>query len=324
MDALSKKIKRNLKKTRICYVIAFIIFIVQFLLDLTINFATIISNKIKISFVLIAFSDWTWWSALIWIISSFFFGIFAEKNFVVKPPSFVGFMDKNVYTYPKTTLVITMTVALILSDPIITALTCFLLGQKGTYGLSIIPAILGHIFLIIAYVNVIKFNNRINNKEKEQKRRTDKANLLLSKTGKMFVIKYYNQLKTQNTIDIIDIIQENYSETTKTNRISSAKKIFSSNLQTEALNIILKNDDGVVNQELLNLAKIFLEKETVESITKNKKTTAKKIRHNKPEIIPDCSLCKYYINDRNCEIWRKKPAVPCEEFKIIKNPLTFK
>ena len=336
MEDLNLKIKQNLKHTKIWYIIAAIVFLIQFIIDLIFGLSKIISNKISINIVLIAFSDWTWWCIFFWVIGSFFIGIFVEKTYRLPKLLEENSMNNTEYTFLPKKFVLNMTVEIIITSPLIVALLSVLYGQNGAYGLAIIPVIIGHVCFVKAYFQTRKFFNFINKeyyakikeqtrKTREQNDKTAKVNFLLNKTGKAFFIKYYNQLKTQNLIDIIDVVQENYTEKAKTKRILNAKKIFLKDLQIETLNIILKNGDGVLNQELLNLAKTLLEKEIAEKIAKNaKKIATKNIKQTNSKIIPDCSLCKYYIDDKNCEIWRKKPTEPCKEFKIIKNPLIFK
>lgn len=323
---------KNLKRVKICYIIAMIVFLIQFILDLIIDFSEIISNRISINVVLIAFSDWKWWGIFIGIIGSLFIGIFAEKIFSL-PNTIISDMDKlkngENYTFLPKNYFFNMTVELILSSPFIIALLSVLSGQYGTYGLAGIPAIVGHIFFIITYCQTLKVFNNINKKQnnanKKQSEKTGKASKLLKKTGKIFFIKYYNQLKKQNIIDIMDIIQENYSENIKRSRIISAKKIFSKNLQVEALNIIIKNEDELANQEIISLCKSILETETRE--TNNQISEKNDLRHKKtkkPDIVPDCSYCKYRIDETTCEIWREKPAAACEEFIKDNNYLNFK
>lgn len=121
-----------------------------------------------------------------------------------------------------------------------------------------------------AYLTSVCFGKYYNNQDvtdtKKHKiiMKEKNCNDLLKKCGKQFFVKYYYQLKKQNLIDIIDIIQENYSESSKKIRIINAKKIFSVNLQIEALNIIIKNEDDVANQIIIDKAKSILENETVE------------------------------------------------------------
>ena len=328
MKELTSKIKNNLKRTKICYIIAAVVFLVQFVLDLIIGFSAIISNKISINVVLVAFSDWIWWCNFLWIIGSFIIGIFAEKTFSL-PKLLEGSSENNGYIFLHNHLILSMTIDIGFSSPFIIPLLSVLIGQYGTFGLAILPAIIGHIFFIIAYCQTIKVFNAVNktsnNSNKKQRVKRDKANKLLSQTGKIFFIKYYNQLKNQNIIDIVDVIQDNYTEKTLKIRIENAKKIFAKNLQVEALNIILNNEDVLLDQKMIGLTKTLLEKENIEKINQSKKNQSEAVAQTKKQnFVPDCSICKYNIDDTTCEVWRKKPTGICEEFKKNKTSLTFK
>lgn len=112
-----------------------------------------------------------------------------------------------------------------------------------------------------------------------------RCNDLLKKCGKQFFVKYYYQLKKQNLIDVIDIIQENYNESSKKSRIINAKKIFSVNLQIEALNIIIKNEDDVANQTIIDKANSILENETAEQEIQEEKQRIKQEEIKNQEII---------------------------------------
>jgi hypothetical protein len=51
---------------------------------------------------------------------------------------------------------------------------------------------------------------------------------------------------------------------------------------------------------------------------KQRKEKEEKNRKKKQEIVPDCSICRYNIDEKHCEVWVKKPVEPCEEFKLKK------
>lgn len=160
-------------------------------------------------------------------------------------------------------------------------------------------------------------NERKTQEEKQKKELKDsiQAKKLLADTGKIFFINYYDQLKKYNTIDVIDIIKENYSEESKKRRVVSAKKIFSLNIQTEALKIIVQNEDGVASQEIIDKAKSLLEKEVTEQalIEKQKK-------EKEEQIIPSCANCRYDLGDETyCKMWDEKPVGKCSKYKVKKN-----
>lgn len=144
-------------------------------------------------------------------------------------------------------------------------------GQVGYLGIisyycgaTLLSMLIGHVFLVKACVTVKKHNSLAEKESKEENKKGILTQQALAKTGKIFFIKYYNQLKKYNFIDIFDAIKENYSEDDKKRRIENAKKIFAMDLQLVALNIVLRNEDGVANQEVLDVAKSILEKETAE------------------------------------------------------------
>ena len=308
------KINKNLKGRKICHIIALIVFSIQFFLNLLINCANLISNKIEIN------RGWGTLSVvlkrgslLVVILLSIFDGL-SKKKFILE--------EKDFNQIPKKEMNYAL-ISLIIFSPYFIALLAVLYGNYGSYGLAILPTIIGHIFYIIAYVNMKKYNKLFivdKLEEKTKIKETAQAQKLLAKVGKIFFINYYNQLKRYNTIDIVDVIQENYSEDNKKCRIANAKKIFSMNLQVAALNIILKDKDGVASQEILGVAKSILEKETTEQlILAEMKRKEKEAERKRKEIIPDCSICRYNIDEKSCEIWIKKPVETCAEFKIKKD-----
>ena len=62
-------------------------------------------------------------------------------------------------------------------------------------------------------------------------------------------------------MDIIDGIQENCNGELKHKRVLSAKEIFNNGLQIDVLQIILKNEDQVANQQMLERAQLILKEE---------------------------------------------------------------
>lgn len=208
---------------------------------------------------------------------------------------------------------------LIFLNPFVIALIAVLLKVQGTYGLASVPMIAGHIFQIIVIVEMTKYNKlfKYQSKEKEinNEKKLSQAKKLFADTGKIFFINYYDQLKKYNAIDVIDIINENYSEESKKRRIVSAKKIFSLNIQTDALKIIVQNEDGVASQEIIDKAKSLLEKEVAEQALNEKQKKEKE-----EQIIPSCANCRYDLGDEMyCKRWDEKPVGKCFEFKIKRN-----
>lgn len=303
----ANKINKNLRRRRICHIVALVIFFIQFVLDLLLSFFNLLQNKITISWKTINFTNvYNWILLVVLILISIFDGLSRNKyiSTAEENSEFTPIQQKSMNVE---------LITLIFLSPYFIALFAILFGFYGTFGLASVPLMIGHVFFIIVYIDMKKYNKLFLSKQ-EPKSNTC-VNKLLAKTGKVFFVKYYNQLKTFNLTDIIDIIQENYSEQTKKNRIISAKKIFSKNLQIEALSEILENKDGVASQTIIDLAESILEKENDEQ----RKEKQRKEKENSSKIIsPDCSICRYNINEKNCEIWIKKPIEPCEEFKIKK------
>lgn len=251
------RINRNLKRRRVCHIIALIVFLIQLALNLLTDLVYLQSDIISIDWDMIdSFDVFNWIVLLLMILLSIIVGIPINK-YVIKTR--FAPIPKNVMD---TTLC-----ELVGCNPYLVALVAFLWGYNGTYGLASIPLIIGHIFFIIVYVNMKKYNKLYTKHLKvlaEQLSKQKNATDLLKKCGKCFFIKYYYQLKKQNLIDVVDAIQENYSEDTKKSRIVNAKKIFYKNLQIEALNEILKNEDGAIGQTFIDSAKAILEKEKTE------------------------------------------------------------
>lgn len=304
---LVNKINRNLRRRRICHIVALVIFFIQFIFDLLSIFSILRQIKITISWKTINFTNvYNWILLLVLILISIFEGLSRNKYISIAEENseFTPIQQKSMNN---------VLFSLIFLSPYFIALLAVLDGFYGTFGLASVPLMIGHIFYIIVYIDMKKYNKLFLSKQ-EPKNNTC-INKLLAKSGKVFFVKYYNQLKTFNLIDIIDIIQENYTEQTKKNRIISAKKIFSKNLQIEALNEILENTDGVASQTIIDLTKVILEKENDAQI--KEKQRKEKENLNKT-ISPDCSICRYNIDEKNCEIWIKKPIEPCKEFKVKK------
>ena len=302
------KINVNLKRRRICHFVALVIFSIQFILDLLLSFSDLLSNKITISWNTINFSNAYRWILLVVLILISIFDGLSRNKYIPAAEKIVEFSP-----LPKKSMN-SVLISLVFFSPYLVALLAVLFGFYGTYGLASVPLLIGHVFFIITYINMKKYNKLFLS---NQKQNLTQVNKLLAKTGKIFFVKYYNQLKSQNLIDIIDAIKENYSEQTKKSRIINAKKIFSMNLQIEALNEILENKDGVASQMIIDLTESILEKEKSEQL--KEKQRIEKEREIKNEIIkPDCSKCRYNINEKRCEIWIKKPDKACEEFKLTK------
>lgn len=98
--------------------------------------------------------------------------------------------------------------------------------------------------------------------EQSLQKEHEKTAKLLENIGTKFFVKYYDKLQNWSVPDIIDEIEENYSEESKLNRIKKAKKLFELGLNTTALEIISKSknkttDDNTREKalQLLNQAK---------------------------------------------------------------------
>lgn len=87
----------------------------------------------------------------------------------------------------------------------------------------------------------------------------DKAAQLLEEIGTKFFIKHYNKLQTWSIPDILDEIEENYSEESKLNRIRKAKKLFELKLNNAALEIISNNESKTTDKNTREKALQLLE-----------------------------------------------------------------
>lgn len=310
-ERMAYRIVRNLNRRRICHKVASVIFWAQLLLSNLRSIVFLISSqgeaKLNVRVIIV--------EVLVWLsISS---GKKVEKYFPESVYKGENPEESCFWPIPKTALT-NESFRLIFFNPFVIALIAVLLKVPGTYGLASVPMIAGYIFQIIALVKMTKYNKlfKYQSKEKEtnNEKKLNQAKKLLADTGKIFFINYYDQLKKYNTIDVIDIIKENYSEESKKHRIVSAKKIFSLNIQTDALKIIVQNEDGVASQEIIDKAKSLLEKEVAEQalIEKQKK-------EKEEQIIPSCANCRYDLGDETyCKRWDEKPVGKCFEFKIKK------
>ena len=90
----------------------------------------------------------------------------------------------------------------------------------------------------------------------------------LDSVGKIFFIKYYEQLKLWHEIDILDFIEKNQNEELQKQRINAGKKIFELNKNIQSLRLIVSNplcvDDKthekakILLQNELNLGKAYI------------------------------------------------------------------
>ena len=89
-----------------------------------------------------------------------------------------------------------------------------------------------------------------------------KSAKLLDEIGIKFFVKYYDRLHHWSIPDVEDIIEENYPEQIKKERITTAKKLFASNLNVIALEIIVNNNNNnLIDDDTRSKAAELLEKE---------------------------------------------------------------
>ena len=281
-DKINDRIIKFLTYVENSYKIAKIIFIIQWIL-------LVLRDIIKLyitGITLVKFSLWGVGTlkigvAIVGIYASILWGIQAkqkaEKVWKDKPKKILEIVGQHFWlSNPFSYLFFLFTIYIISGK--VGGYYAYVYGY--TYGLALVPAIIGHIFFIIAYRKAqIYYKNYCNDikrkadearKEQEEKqkeierirRRENTTVELLNQTGKMFFITYYYQLKTQSVMDILDSIQENYSAELKTKRILGAKEIFDKGLHIDVLRRILKNEDNVANQEMLNRAQCILDNES--------------------------------------------------------------
>lgn len=139
--------------------------------------------------------------------------------------------------------------------------------MSGTLNL---PNLIGLIFLIIIYnkiknvqpasISVKQSTSQINGSLNDRIGISENEDLI-AKVGKKFFIKYFYQLRDWSTLDILDEITEDYSESSKTERIKNAKAIFSSNLDYMILLDIFNPSKSSVDEQTRNNAKLILQKE---------------------------------------------------------------
>ena len=91
------------------------------------------------------------------------------------------------------------------------------------------------------------------------KRRKTKE--LLEHSGKNFFVKYYEILKNNSLMDALDFVQENSSREINKKRVLYAKKIFGSNLEFFALELIL-SEDSILESVIILKAKALLLEES--------------------------------------------------------------
>lgn len=185
-----------------------------------------------------------------------------------------------------------------------------------------LPCLIGHILYVILICKVLK-QEKIDSKDYDEKLKQEKrlnknierVKYLLEKVGSKFFVKYYNYLKNNSILDIIDVIEEQYSEETKKERISYSKTIFTENLQSLALEQILNDKNTILDEKMLKIAnELYAEKNNLIAFDETKFNTTKPIEEKKL----NCDICKYNINETSCEIYVKKPKEKCEDFSQIK------
>ena len=107
-----------------------------------------------------------------------------------------------------------------------------------------------------------KNNNKISNSFDTLKKDKHSLEYLLTVSGKIFFVSYYEQLKNWHKADVYDIIRENCSEQTKVNKITAAKAIFERNENIDALRIIISNPE-TIDDKTFEKAEDILSKELV-------------------------------------------------------------
>ena len=95
--------------------------------------------------------------------------------------------------------------------------------------------------------------------EKQHEKELNTVIALLSKAGNKFFVKYYFELKDWSEPDILDIIQEDYTEETKIQRIRKGQEIFTKRLNKLALEIIADSANNAVDEETKQKANKLLE-----------------------------------------------------------------
>ena len=130
-----------------------------------------------------------------------------------------------------------------------------------TYGLALVFLIIGHIFYVKFFVAIYNEKNSQKNSDKLLDKQQKRLNYLLGKVGSKFFVKYYVQLKNNSVLDVMDIIEELYSEETKKSRINYAKTIFAENLQKLALQQILDDKNTILDEKMQNIAQELLKNE---------------------------------------------------------------
>lgn len=133
--------------------------------------------------------------------------------------------------------------------------------ERVAWGISMWHSLGIVIFATIPYA-LIKINET-EEKRKETRQRKDTESKqaickkLLSASGMRFFVKYYDYLHSWNKSDILDIIEEDYSEKNKRERIEAAQKIFEKNLEKTALKLI--RSGSTIDEETVSIANKLLE-----------------------------------------------------------------
>lgn len=127
--------------------------------------------------------------------------------------------------------------------------------ERIAWGISMLDSFGAISFAGIPFILIKKEATEEQRKEARQRREKENRQAiceeLLSVAGMRFFIKYFNYLQGWNKSDILDIIEEDYQEQDKHERIEASKKIFQKNLNQVALEIIsesIKVDEETKSQ----------------------------------------------------------------------------
>ena len=258
---LEETIKKKLKDARSCFIAAESLVIL-------ITLVTIIEGIFKILDTLDEFDTWT--IVFFGAIYAFtpVFSLLQINKLIAESIDFRA--DKSAY----------ITYIVIACPPIRWIIGTIFAGagicayMTGWYfGLACIPNIVGYVFIISSFkTSLEKWNiqyaddiQRYKEEKETQKqlqlhqKEINTVSSLLTKVGNKFFVKYYNQLKDWSEPDILDIIEEDYTEETKRQRIRKAKEIFNSKLHILALKQISDDANIAVDKQTKERAKEILE-----------------------------------------------------------------
>lgn len=117
------------------------------------------------------------------------------------------------------------------------------------------------IFTAVTYIIIKRDESEDKRKKARQRKEAENKQSICEKllfvAGMHFFVKYFDHLRRWNESDILDIIEESYSERNKRERIVASQKIFEKKLEQIALKFI--SESSKIDEGTVSIAKKLME-----------------------------------------------------------------